>query len=59
MKVNHIDDADFKTLRSIALRLYDAVRLLDDERRDLANLMWLILSRVETADVQIEEHADG
>ena len=56
-KINHIEDADLQTLRNILLRLYDATRLPDDERRDMANLMWLVLGRIETADVDVEhEH---
>lgn len=59
MKVNHIEDADLKTLRNIMHRLYDAIRLTADERRDLAQVMDLILDRVETAEVDLKEHQDG
>ena len=58
MRLNHIEDADLQTLRNILLRLGPTpTRLPDDERRDMANLMWLVLGRIETADVEVEhEH---
>jgi hypothetical protein len=59
MRVNHLEDADLETLRKIMQRLYDGTVLPDGDRRDLANLMWLILGRVETAEVDLKEHQDG
>jgi hypothetical protein len=56
-RVNHIDDADLATLRNILLRLYDATTLSADERRDVAHILYLILDRIETADVKVE-HED-
>ena len=55
MRINHLDDADLATLRNILHRLYDARPLSDHDRRDMANLMRLILGRVETADVELME----
>ena len=61
MKINHIDDADLKTLRNITHRLYndDGKHPNFDERREMAYLMWLILGRIETAEVELKEHQDG
>lgn len=58
-KINHIEDADLRTLRNILHRLYDDRALSDHDRRDLANLMWLILSRIETAEVEVKEPEHG
>jgi hypothetical protein len=52
VKINHIDDEDLERLRQINKRLYgDGRPLAPDERRDLANLMRVILDHVETVDV--------
>ena len=59
MKVNHLEDADLETLRKIMQRLYDGTVLPDGDRRDLANLMWLILGRIETANVEVVETQNG
>jgi hypothetical protein len=59
MRINHVEDADIATLRNILVRLYDATRLSDDERRDLATIMHLILDRIETADVEVKEPEHG
>lgn len=61
MIVNHIETADLKTLREIQRRLYndDGKHPNFDERRDMAHLMWLILDRVETAEVELKEREDG
>jgi hypothetical protein len=59
MKINHIDDADVANLRMILRRMYDTPQMRDDERRDLANLLWLVIGRIETAEVEIKEHEDG
>jgi hypothetical protein len=57
--VNHIDDADIATLRNILHRLYDATRIPDGERRDLATIMHLILDRIVTAEVEVKEPEHG
>jgi hypothetical protein len=59
IKINHIEDADVATLRKINERLYDATILKDGDRRDLANLMRLILGRIEIAEVEVKEREDG
>ena len=38
---------DFEKLRAINKRLYDDRALSSDQRRDLANLMFVLLARVE------------
>ena len=58
-KINHIEDADIATLRRINERLFDATILKDGDRRDLANLMWLILERIVTGEVDLKETQDG
>jgi len=58
-RFNHIDDADLTTLRNINGRLYDAVALKDGDRRDLANLMRLILNRVEAVYLDVKEPEHG
>jgi hypothetical protein len=52
VKINHIDDEDLEKLRHINKRLYgDGQALTPDERRDLANLMRVVLDQVETVDL--------
>lgn len=59
MRINHIEDADIRTLRQILARLYDATRLSDGDRRDLAHIMHLILDRIETAEAEVKEPEHG
>jgi hypothetical protein len=59
-RINHLDDADLKTLRNIMHRLYDdGISLTRGDRRDLAHVMLLILDRVETAEAEIKEPEHG
>lgn len=57
MVFNHIESADIATLKSIADRLGNGMRMDDNERRNVSHLMWLILTRIE--HVEVKEHEDG
>lgn len=59
VKLNHIEDADMKTLRSIANQLGNGYRMGEIERRNISNLIFLILDRIVPMTVDEDEMHAG